>query len=116
MYLKHLPHVSIVIIFHNEHPSLILRTLHSIFNRTPRELLDEIILLNDASTKDYQELNSYIAVHFDGIVKIVTLTERVGLIVARMEGAKRASGEVLAFLDSHIEVNVNWLPPLLGLL
>lgn len=61
-------------------------------------------------------MNSYIAMHFDGIVKVVTLTERVGLIVARMEGAKRAKGEVLVFLDSHIEVNVNWLPPLLGFL
>lgn len=106
--------MSIVVIFHNEHPSLILRTLHSIVNRSPSELLVEIILVNDASTKSYDDLESYVSRNFKGTVKLVSLKERVGLIVARMEGAKRAKEEVLVFLDSHIEVNVNWLPPLLG--
>jgi len=109
-----LPHVSVVVIFHNEHLSLILRTLHSICNRSPPELLDEIILVNDASTKDYAELKEYLKFHFYGKVKYLELPERVGLIVARMEGAKAATSEVLCFIDSHIEVNVNWLPPLLG--
>ena len=52
--------------------------------------------------------------NFDDRVKIVNLKERSGLIVTRMEGARRATGEVLVFLDSHMEANVNWLPPLLG--
>lgn len=52
--------------------------------------------------------------NFDDRVKIVNLNERKGLIVTRMEGARRATGEVLVFLDSHMEANVNWLPPLLG--
>lgn len=44
----------------------------------------------------------------------MNLQDRKGLIVARMEGARHASGEVLVFLDAHMEVNTNWLPPLLG--
>lgn len=116
LYLKHLPHVSVVVVFHNEHASLIKRTLHSIINRSPTELLDEIILVNDASTKEdlFEPLESYIEEQFGDRVKVLVLPKRVGLIVARMEGAKIASGEVLVFLDSHIEVNSNWLPPLLG--
>jgi glycosyltransferase involved in cell wall biosynthesis len=52
--------------------------------------------------------------NFDNRVKVVNNEERKGLIVARMVGARIATGEVLVFLDAHIEVNVNWLPPLLG--
>lgn len=101
--MKHLPHVSVIVIFHNEHLSLLLRTVHGIFNRSPSELLEEIIMVNDASTKD--ELNESLQKY--------DLKERKGLIVARMEGAKVATSEVLV-LDSHMEVNANWLPPLLG--
>lgn len=46
--------------------------------------------------------------HFNGKVKVVDLPERSGLIWARMAGARKASGDVLIFLDSHTEPNNNW--------
>ena len=92
-----------------------LRTLWSIYNRTPHELIHEIILVNDASDRAilYDPLAKYVEENFNGMVKILNLKERKGLIVTRMEGAQIATGEVLVFFDSHIEVNTNWLPPLI---
>lgn len=97
---------SVVIIFYNELTSLLLRTVHSVYNRTPHELLHEIILINDCSTKEelFGPLQTYIRNNFDGRVRVVNLKERKGLIVARMEGARRATGEVLVFFDAHMEV------------
>lgn len=133
-YLKNLPSTSVIVIFYNEWPSILLRTIHSIYNRTPRELLKEIIIINDNSSKPelYEPLELYLRQNFDDRVKLKHLKERRGLIVARMEGVKVATGEVLVFLDAHMEVshynlllryfelldrsnqvNTNWLPPLL---
>jgi polypeptide N-acetylgalactosaminyltransferase len=44
----------------------------------------------------------------DGIVKIARSKERLGLIRAKVSGAKLATGDVLVFLDAHCEANVQW--------
>ncbi|XP_060692799.1 polypeptide N-acetylgalactosaminyltransferase 10-like isoform X1 [Hemiscyllium ocellatum] len=113
LYLEKLPNTSIIIPFHNEGWSTLLRTVHSVLNRSPPELIAEIILVDDFSDKEYlkKRLEEYMA-RFPK-VRIVRAKKREGLIRTRLLGATVAKAEVITFLDSHCEANVNWLPPLL---
>ncbi|XP_010178921.1 PREDICTED: LOW QUALITY PROTEIN: polypeptide N-acetylgalactosaminyltransferase 6-like, partial [Mesitornis unicolor] len=109
-----LPTTSVVIVFHNEAWSTLLRTVYSVLHASPALLLKEIILVDDASTDEYlkAELDRY--VEQLQIVRVVRQEERKGLITARLLGASVASGEVLTFLDAHCECFHGWLEPLLS--
>ncbi|KAJ8375805.1 hypothetical protein SKAU_G00063850 [Synaphobranchus kaupii] len=110
-----LPSASVVICFFNEAFSALLRTVHSVLDRTPAYLLHEIILVDDNSELAdlKEELETYIRQNLPGKVKLVRNEKREGLIRGRVIGASHATGEVLVFLDSHCEVNEMWLQPLL---
>ncbi|PNF30894.1 N-acetylgalactosaminyltransferase 7 [Cryptotermes secundus] len=114
-YPEDLPKASVIIVFHNEGWSTLLRTVHSVINRSPPQFLEEVLLVDDYSNKDHLKgrLEQYIT-RFDGKVRLIRNKEREGLIRTRSYGAKEARGEVILFLDAHCEVNVNWLPPLLA--
>ncbi|XP_070565468.1 polypeptide N-acetylgalactosaminyltransferase 1-like [Ptychodera flava] len=114
-YSKNLPTASVVIIFHNEAWSTLLRTVHSVINRSKLKLLQEVILVDDYSDKGElkEQLDDYVETNFHNKVKVIRLEKREGLIRARLLGASKASGKILAFLDSHCEVNHNWLEPLI---
>ncbi|CAG9792236.1 unnamed protein product [Diatraea saccharalis] len=113
-YIESLPTVSVVVPFHNEHWTTLLRTAFSVLYRSPEHLIKEIFLVDDASTKEFlkKDLDDYLSKHMPK-VKVVRVANRSGLITARLAGAKLATSDVLVFLDSHTEANVNWLPPLL---
>ncbi|XP_067865314.1 polypeptide N-acetylgalactosaminyltransferase 3-like [Heterodontus francisci] len=109
-----LPATSVIIAFHNEAWSTLLRTVHSVLYTVPTLVLREVILVDDASTEVYlqERLDSYIKNL--PVVKVVRQRERKGLVSARLLGSSIATGEVLAFLDSHCECFDGWLEPLLA--
>jgi len=111
--LKELPTTSVILTFHNEALSVLLRSVHSILDRSPPELVKEILLVDDGSELEHlkDELENYVAKL--GKVKVIRTGDRVGLIRARLVGGSHATAPVLTFLDSHIECTEGWLEPLL---
>ncbi|KAK1791976.1 hypothetical protein P4O66_013204 [Electrophorus voltai] len=128
---------SVVIVFHNEGWSTLMRTVHSVIKRTPSRYLAEIVMIDDFSNKVHlkERLEEYIK-QWNGLVKLFRNEKREGLIQARSIGARRATlgqvgrsigartatlgqmrrvrGQVLIYLDAHCEVGVNWYAPLVA--
>lgn len=114
IYPKRLPKASVIIIFHNEPLSTLLRTIWSIVNRSPSALIHEIILVDDFSSEE--NLKKGLNEHISSIpitINVFSTKQREGLIRARLIGAKIATGSVLIFLDAHIECTDGWIEPLL---
>ncbi|XP_033116255.1 N-acetylgalactosaminyltransferase 7-like [Anneissia japonica] len=113
-YPHQLPNASVIISFHNEGWSTLLRTIRSVINRTPSILIQEIILVDDASTMVHLQLSTeVIKPEYRHLVKLFRNDKRKGVIASRVLGARKARGQTIVFLDSHCEVGLNWLPPLL---
>ncbi|XP_059053352.1 putative polypeptide N-acetylgalactosaminyltransferase 9 isoform X1 [Achroia grisella] len=112
-YLEDLPQTSVVICFHNEAWSVLLRTVHSVLDRSPPHLIKEIVLVDDFSDMPHlmQQLDDYMSSLPK--VRIVRAPRREGLIRARLLGARYVTAPVLTYLDSHCECTEGWLEPLL---
>ncbi|MBN3276239.1 GALT1 acetylgalactosaminyltransferase, partial [Polyodon spathula] len=115
LYQDDLPRTSVVIVFHNEAWSTLLRTVRSVINRSPRHLLEEVVLVDDASERDFlkRPLEQYVR-KLEVPVRVVRMEQRSGLIRARLKGASLSTGQVITFLDAHCECTVGWLEPLLA--
>ncbi|VVC36597.1 Nucleotide-diphospho-sugar transferases,Glycosyltransferase 2-like,Ricin B, lectin [Cinara cedri] len=112
-YLVNLPQTSVIVCFHNEAWSVLLRTIHSILDRSPEHLIREIILVDDFSNMPHLKtgLEEYVLNYPK--VKLIRAKKREGLIRARLLGSRYASASVLTYLDSHCECTEGWLEPLL---
>lgn len=108
-----LPDACVIVIFHNEAWSVLLRTVHSVLDRSPAKNLKEIILVDDFS--EFPHLKDPLQEYVDKLEKVslVRAKERAGLIRARLAGFDKCTADVAIFLDSHCEVTEGWLEPLL---
>lgn len=69
---------SVIIIFYNEPYSVLVRTVHSVLNTSPAELLKEIIIVDDCSTNVELKgkLEYYVDTHLPKKVKLLRLKSR----------------------------------------
>ena len=108
--------VTVLITYKNDVLLLLYRALTTIVERTPSDLLHEILLIDDGSDKDDSlEILEYCRV-FGIPVRMMRNDVSVGIANARYAGIRAATGDVIAILDSHMEVSEIWLQPLLDIL
>ncbi|KAM7359493.1 putative polypeptide N-acetylgalactosaminyltransferase 13 [Cochliomyia hominivorax] len=106
--------VSIIITYHNESQSILYLTINSIFQRTPLKYLKEIIIIDDCSENDSIIRNLQTNYDSLNLIKFLRNPKRLGLIKSRNLGAEMSTGDYLMFMDSHCEVNEQWLETLLA--
>lgn len=53
-------------------------------------------------------LEEYVNKRYPGLVKVVRNQKREGLIRARIEGWKAATGQITGFFDAHVEFTAGW--------
>lgn len=105
--------VSVIIIFYNEPLSTLLRNVIGVLNRSPRELLGEIVLVDDHSMMpEHAALADHVSRLPTDKVRLVHRDVHNGIVGARIRGAEEARFPVILFLDSHAEVTPGWLEPL----
>lgn len=104
IYPERLPKTSFILIFHNEAWTLILRSIWSIIERSPRELIEEIILVDDVST--WPELHRSIQDYIELLpvrVRLIRNQKREGLIRSRLIGANAANVSTAGESKARVE-------------
>lgn len=121
-----MPSVSVIVTVQNEQPGMLTLTVHSVLGRTPPELLRDIVIVDDNGLDDFSDddpaarhrsvNDSELAAlqQLSDKLVIVTNANREGVARSRMHGARKATGDVLVFIDSHVEMlSATWVQHLL---
>lgn len=111
--------VSVIINYHNELLSLVLRSVYTVINAIPPQNFHELILIDDASNlTTFHDL-----LEVETLVKSLSVNTRFyrfetnkGLIYCRRFGCQEATGNAVLVLDSHVEVKSGFLAPLLDVI
>ncbi|XP_064615213.1 polypeptide N-acetylgalactosaminyltransferase 5-like [Liolophura sinensis] len=113
-YPTNLPQASVIIPYHKEALSTLLRTVFSTIERAPAHLLKEVILVDDFSESEelLGPLDEFVA--YLPKVQVLRNTKREGLMRTRMRGVMAATAPVIVIKDAHTEYLPGWLEPLLA--
>jgi len=101
--------VSIIIVSHNLQ-SYLQRCISAIEESTERDLLEEIIIVDNGSAPEY---------HLPGLITLTShplsllrLSRNSSFSMANNRGAAAAKGSFICFMNNDIEVMAGWLSPL----
>lgn len=104
----HMPTVSVIVTVQNEQDGMLTLTVHALLGRTPPHLLKEIIIIDDNGMGQIRgNVNETELAELRAVspkVRILTNQHREGVARCRMRGSRSATGDVLMFTDSHVEM------------
>merc|ERR1719356_2087758 len=85
-----------------------VKTVESVFNSTPRDVLHEILIVDDGS--DPPMVKTHIGPDFQKMynVRVLRHEQTVGLIGAKKTGGDNAKGDILVFFDCHVAPQPGW--------
>ena len=76
--------VSVILVFHNEGWSTLMRTVHSVINMSPPEMLAEVVMIDDHSSKGFLHKSSlkksYLFDSYCNILKVRGRTHKLLLM------------------------------------
>lgn len=89
-------------------------TVMKFCNRTPPEVLEEIIVVDDASTPPMVERLQDVPSHCK--LKVLRHEDSFGLMIAKQTGGDAAKGTYIGFYDCHVAPAVDWFKETIDLL
>lgn len=91
-----------------------VKTVRSFCDRTPSDILEEVIVVDDGSMPPLEHL--LIDIEFRCRVRVLRHSKTLGLMVAKQTGGDAAIGEFIGFFDCHVAPNVGWHRELMSIL
>jgi len=92
------------------------KTVRSVFETTPADVLKEIIVVDDGSEPPLGDSVLQEEIREKYRVKLLRHAQTVGLIGAKKDGGDAASGDVIVFFDCHVAPQKGWYVSFLQLI
>eukprot|EP00419_Tripos_fusus_P029892 CAMPEP_0172715746 /NCGR_PEP_ID=MMETSP1074-20121228/67720_1 /TAXON_ID=2916 /ORGANISM="Ceratium fusus, Strain PA161109" /LENGTH=591 /DNA_ID=CAMNT_0013540353 /DNA_START=129 /DNA_END=1904 /DNA_ORIENTATION=+ len=85
-----------------------LKTVKSVYESVPEEILQEIVVVDDGSNPPLADSYLDESVRIKYRIVLVRHDETQGLINAKKDGGKTATGDVIVFFDCHVAPQKGW--------